>query len=319
MSRRHDISDAAEEYAAEVAAALSENREKANLAPAHRRPFGESLREYGRGIAGGLLFSMPLLYTEELWQTGFLADSPRLLIYLAVSFLLLLGYNRFAGMRRKARWYEVAIDSVEEMGIGLVIGAVVLFLLNRIELTMPPSEIVGKIVIASMTVAVGVSVGTAQLGGAKEEDKNEGGMSGDEENRDWSGYDVLGQLTLEFCGAVLFASNIGATLEIPRLALETSSIKLLALVGLSIGIGAVILFFSDFHGSGRGIPRNGPHGIVRGVLSSYAAALAASAMMLWFFDRFDGMTAHMAVSQIVILAFPASLGASAGRLLIQAK
>lgn len=289
-----------------------------------RREIGESIREYGRGIAGGLLFSMPLLYTEELWHTGFLAASPRLIVYVAVSFLLLLGYNRFAGMRRDARMWEVAVDSIEEMGIGLVISAIVLFLLSRIDFGMPASEIVGKVVIASMTVAVGVSIGTAQLGGGSPEDEEggdeAGGMEEDpKEAGDASASDVLGELTLAFCGAVLFASNIGATLEIPRLGMEATSGRLLGLVALSLTIGAIILFFSDFRGSGRGVPKNGLIGIAVGLAASYGAALAASALMLWFFERLEGNSPIEAVSQIVVLGFPATLGASAGRLLIQSQ
>jgi uncharacterized membrane protein len=60
---------------------------------------------------------------------------------------------------------EVAIDSVEEMGIGLFLAALVLFLPGRITFERPISEIVGVIVEVAMTVAIGVSVGTAQLGG----------------------------------------------------------------------------------------------------------------------------------------------------------
>jgi len=33
----------------------------------HHRSTAESLQEYGRGIAGGLMFSIPLLYTMEVW------------------------------------------------------------------------------------------------------------------------------------------------------------------------------------------------------------------------------------------------------------
>src|SRR5690348_9303056 len=35
------------------------------------RPVTKSLQEYGRGIAGGILFSLPLLYTMEVWWAGF--------------------------------------------------------------------------------------------------------------------------------------------------------------------------------------------------------------------------------------------------------
>jgi putative integral membrane protein (TIGR02587 family) len=285
-----------------------------------QRTLGQSIREYGRGIAGGLLFSMPLLYTEELWQTGFLAASSRLLVYIGVSFLLLLGYNRFAGMRRDARLWQVAVDSIEEMGIGLVISALVLFLLARIDVGMPISEILGKVVIASMTVAVGVSIGTAQLGGASDED--EGGMAGDPkagEGATPSSFDRLGQLALAFCGAVLFASNIGATLEIPRLGMESASPRLLGLVALSLAIGAIVLFFSDFRGAGRFSSGKGIPGVAVGLAGSYGAALAASAMMLWFFERLEGNSLMEAVSQIVVLAFPSTLGACAGRLLIQSQ
>ncbi|MEA2462863.1 MAG: hypothetical protein QOJ98_610 [Acidobacteriota bacterium] len=74
-----------------------------------------SLREYGRGLAGGLIFSLPLLYTMEVWWAGFIARPVRLFSYILAIFLLLLGYNRYAGMRRDASWLEVAIDSIKEL------------------------------------------------------------------------------------------------------------------------------------------------------------------------------------------------------------
>ena len=67
-------------------------------------------------------------------------------------------------MRRDASWVEVAIDSVEEMGLGLVTAGLMLFLLGRITSEMELNEIVGKLVMEAMTVAIGVSIGTSQLG-----------------------------------------------------------------------------------------------------------------------------------------------------------
>src|ERR671914_1976061 len=110
------------------------------------RTVTESLQEYGRGLAGGLMFSLPLLYTMEVWWVGFIAHPYRLLVYVLATFVLLLGYNRFAGLRRDASMAEVAIDSVEEMGIGLFLAALILFLLGRITPEMPFGEIAGVIV-----------------------------------------------------------------------------------------------------------------------------------------------------------------------------
>src|SRR5687768_1112378 len=94
------------------------------------RPVLESLQEYGRGIAGGLLFSLPLLYTMEVWWTGFMSGPTTLLACTATTFVLLLGYNRYGGMRPETHLVDVVIESVEEMGIGLILATVVLYLLG---------------------------------------------------------------------------------------------------------------------------------------------------------------------------------------------
>jgi uncharacterized membrane protein len=86
----------------------------------------KSLREYGRGVAGGLLFSLPLLYTLEVWHAGFTMSPHRQLVYVLLALVLLLGYKRYAGLHPDCTWAEVAIDSIEEMGIGLLLSAVVL-------------------------------------------------------------------------------------------------------------------------------------------------------------------------------------------------
>ncbi|MCA1633749.1 MAG: TIGR02587 family membrane protein, partial [Acidobacteria bacterium] len=129
------------------------------------RSIAQSLREYARGVAGGLLFSLPLLYTMEVWWAGFSSHPWRLAAYVVATFVLLLGYNFYAGLRQDTCFEEIVIDSVEEMGIGLAVAACVLWLLGRVTFEMPASEAVGQIVVEAMTVAIGVSVGTAQLGG----------------------------------------------------------------------------------------------------------------------------------------------------------
>src|SRR5919112_536047 len=100
------------------------------------RPVSKSLQEYARGIAGGLLFSLPLLYTMEVWWAGFSAHPTRLIFYVLGTFSLLLGYNFYAGLRHDANWTEVVIDSVEEMGLGLLLSATALLILGRINFEM---------------------------------------------------------------------------------------------------------------------------------------------------------------------------------------
>lgn len=268
----------------------------------------DSLREYGRGLAGGLLFSLPLLYTMEVWWSGFIAAPARLLILLAGTSFLLLGYNRYSGMRRDSSWSEVAIDCVEELGLGVLAAAGVLFLLGRIGPGSSFEENLGKIVVESAIVAIGFSVGTAQLGTGS----RDGGMgSGRGADRG-----VSHQVVISLCGAVLFAGNVGPTEEIPMVAMEASPGRLLGIVVLSIALATLVLYFIDFTGS-RTVQADGKMDIVLGSAITYAAALAASAAILWFFGRFDGVSASIAARQIAVLGLPASLGASAGRLLLQ--
>lgn len=273
-----------------------------------------SVREYARGVVGGLIFSLPLLYTMEVWWAGFIAQPRDLLLYLAAGFLLLFGYNRYAGLHHDASWLEVGFEAVEEMGLGLLVATGILWLIGQIDATQTASEVVGKIVVEAVTVAIGISVGSAQLGA---NGKEELGM----ESRGGDGAPPLGlagQIVLSACGAVLFASNVAPTEEIVQIAAEASRWQVLGLALLSLGLAAVVLFYSDFRGS-KAVrsPDEGPGTVSLRVALNYAVALAMSASILWFFGRFDGASLETGVALTVVLGVASSLGASAGRLLLE--
>jgi putative integral membrane protein (TIGR02587 family) len=269
---------------------------------------GESLREYGRGVAGGLIFSLPLLYTMEVWHAGFSMPPHRQLIYVLLGLLLLLGYNRFAGLHEDSTWLEVGIDSIEEMGIGLILAAVVLALIGRITPEQDAGEVMGRIVVEAVTAAIGVSVGTAQLGG-----NDNGQKTGLKKESGGFG----GQLTLALCGAVLFAANVAPTEEIVQIGVEMPAAQLAALGAASLVLGALVLFYSDFRGARRWAREEGFLAVLRGTVITYAVGLAASATILWLFGRFDDVGLRAVVGQTVALGVAATIGASAGRLLIQ--
>ena len=285
----------------------------------------QSLREYGRGVAGGLLFSLPLLYTMEVWWGGLSMRPGRLILAVLTTFVLLLGYNRYAGLRRDSGWVEVVIDSVEEMGLGLVISAATLFVLGRVTADMSLREIVGPVVLGAMIVAIVVSVGTAQVGGVSPEDQGDTGKGsgvgnaraargngGDDEDVSFGG-----QVVIAFCGAILFAANVAPTEEIVMIATEISSVRLIGLALASMALGGLILFYSNFTGAERFARAEGMFGVLTGTVITYAVGIGASAVVLWFFGRFDGLAPVAVLAESVVLGLPATLGASAGRLLLQ--
>lgn len=273
------------------------------------RTVQESLQEYARGIAGGLLFSLPLLYTMEVWWAGVTFSPLHQLLGLAACYGLLLGYNRYAGLRPDASLWEVAIDSVEELGIGLVIAAAFLWLLGQIDSSMTGQDILGRITLEALSVAIGVSVGTAQLGTG-----GNVGTDGDDDQPPPFG----GQVIIALCGAVLVSAAIAPTEEVIQIAFESTPQRLITLAALSFGLCALVLYYSDFRGAKGSSGSAGWSSIFSGSCITYTCALAASAALLWYFGRYDSLGLGVAVSATVVLGAAATLGASAGRLLLQA-
>lgn len=277
-----------------------------------------NLKEFGRGIIGGLLFSLPIIYTMEVWWTGFLASPEKLIVYVFMTFALLLGYNKFAGMRKDASFLEICRDSVEETGLAFIITFLFLWLIDRITLEMSLQEIVGKVIVESMVMAIGISVGTAQLGQKSDENSGMVGDSEEEEKPDSNTpkqYVLLSVLSV--CGAVLLASSVAPTEEIMVMGIQSSFWQLLLMVVLAIALSAVTLYFSDF----RGTVHNSTEIEIMAVHISlcYIISLLVSIVLLWFYGRLDNVGFHAGLAQTIVLSIPASIGASAGRLLISSK
>ena len=141
-------------------------------------------------------------------------------------------------------------------------------------------------------------------------------MSGDDED---SGSDYLAQSALALCGAVLFAANIAPTDEMQVIAMESPPWKILLLaIGSFLGAAGVLLF-TGIHGAERHVARDSPFISARGLITTYAAALAGSTGCLFFFGKLDGQPVSLGVAMTVVVGAPAALGASAGRLLLQTR
>ena len=266
----------------------------------------ESMREYGRGIGGGFLFSLPLLYTMEVWWTGLTISPARLLIGIVATCLLLCAYNAYAGLRHDSSVVEILIDSVEELGLGLAVSAGVLLVLARPR-DGGMMELFGQVILEGLFVAIGVSVGTAQLGVSDSQgDKPQGRHNS-----------LPAELTLALCGTVLVAANVAPTDEVLQLGVSTGVWQQLVIMTISLATAAMLLYYSRFRGSARFADVSGARAVAFGSAITYAVALVGSAAMLWFFGRFDDNALQVGVAQVVVLGFPATLGAAAGRLLLR--
>lgn len=291
-----------------------------------------ALKEFGRGLAGGLLFSLPMLYTAEFWIAGFLTSPSNLLIYLIVGIFLLLVYNRYVGLSSDHNLFACFMEALEELGLGIVVTLIILYFVGRITPDMSYSEVIGKIVVNSITVAIGIAIGKSQLGdnpesdeeGEEEKDEDEEGEEEkappqlDESDPKSRIRYVMRSINLALCGSLVVAANIAPTDEVYTIALETDPFKILLIAIVSLIIGSAILYHINFHGSKeKKIHRETFWEMAAESFTMYTLALLISAFMLWFFGRFDGLSIYLITAQTVVLGFPAALGASAGRFLIQ--
>lgn len=284
-------------------------------AASSQRPLSESLREYGRGIAGGLLFSFPLLYTMEVWWAGFIASPLQLLLVIGFTFLLLLGYNRYAGMHPEATWKDVVVDSVEELGLGFLLAFAMLLMLRRIEFgAMSAMEIMGQVIIEAMVLSIGISIGTAQLGVRDDSDPEARRQKEELEKERQSGLGSLAVLGL--CGSIVVGGNVAPTEEVLVIGLEAQPGHILAMALISVAMCVLILFYANSGGEAEKSARLDGHAIILQTCVCYLVALGASGLLLWFFGRLDGVSFWTGFSQCVTLGVLSALGASAGRLLI---
>lgn len=288
----------------------------------HNKPTRESLVEYSQGIVGGLLFSFPLLYTMEVWHVGFLSQPYHLIIMMVVTFLLLLGYNRYAGMHPGTSWKNVVIDSFEEMGIGLAMSFFILLMLNRIQLgENSVDEIMGKVITEAMFVSIGVSIGTAQLGSSAKEENDEEGEGKESSEEEKEGMErrsgKLALVVLALCGSIIVGGSVAPTEEVMLIAVEAKPYHILVLAMVSILLSLVVCYFSDFKGIDRTDNKPTLYEIVLETCLSYSTALIASAFVIWYFFGFNDTGLWNIIAQCVVLGMIASLGASAGRLLIK--
>src|SRR5690606_32449269 len=276
------------------------------------RSNAQSLKEYGRGIIGGLIFSLPIVCTMEMWWAGFILPPEKLLVNVLVTFLLLVGYNSFSGLRKDNSFWEVCRESVEEIGLAFVATFLFLLLIDRVEWSMSFYEIAGKTIVETMVVAIGISVGTEQLVADEENgsDASESSSSaGTPEEREF-----IRMIVLSVCGAVLFIAPVASTVEILIMAIESSFFQQIGMVIVSIVLAFITLFFSDFKGTMNG--ETNLMKMISHLVTLYLIVLLVAGIFLWFYDNLSGYNLHVILGKMIILGIPGTLGASAGRLLL---
>ena len=273
------------------------------------RPITETLKRYGRATAGGLLFAVASIYTMEFWWQGFTTPTHVLLVTFIATLAILTAYAHYAGFHNEKSIGANVAEALEALTIGFAITLLMLKLIGQLPPGISFSEALGRVVMTGVSVAIGVAIGTTQLG--QDPDEKEGGGQGKEKKEQGSlGHDF----TFSILGAILIGFSVSSTEEIVMIAVQSPTWAALALAVLTFGISLGIVSYVGFKGSGDSTIFAG--GSFGDACVTYGAALLVSAALLWSAGRFEGVGFASSLHYIVYLALPCALGSAAGRLLL---
>ena len=165
-----------------------------------------------RGIAGALLFALPMLMTMEMWELGFYMDRNRLLLLLIVNIPLLIFLSDRVGFERTTTWRQAVRDASIAYGLGIVASALILSAMGVLQSDQSPHELIGMIALQAVPASIGALLGRSQLGGQSDDEEESADSDNDDpvQERE-SGY--AGELFLMAVGALFLNLNVAPTEE----------------------------------------------------------------------------------------------------------
>jgi len=256
-----------------------------------------------RAFAGAALFALPMLMTQEMWDLGQHLDRLRLVALLVLVFPLLVAFSRLYGFEETTSLLDDLVDAFVAFFVGAAAGTLVLLLFGIIDGDTPFDEVVAKVSLQAIAGALGAILAMTQLGSRRKEAERE------------IGYAV--HLTANAGGALFLALNVAPTDEVRQIAFLISPWQALLLGAVSLAGTHAFVYSLEFVGQ---VEKPEGHGSVsvffRYSVVGYAVALLVSAMLLWVFGRFDGCSYDLVIRQVIVLGFPAALGAAAARLIL---
>jgi putative integral membrane protein (TIGR02587 family) len=254
----------------------------------------------GRAAGGALIFGLPMLMTNELWQFGAAMDRLRLALLLVLAVPLLVGVAHRIGFEATFGWQDDLRDACIALGIGMLAAGAILGLFNLLAPDLSADAMIGRVAVQAVPTALGAMLARSQFGGDRPPEEREA----------FSGYG--GTLFMMVVGALFLGLNVAPTEEMVEIAYMMTPWHALGLVLVTVGAMHAFVYG---HGTGDG---RAPWWslMLRFTLVGYVVALAISLYVLWTFGRIDGVGAAPLLMSVVVLAFPAGLGAAAARLVL---
>lgn len=277
---------------------------------------GAELREQGRGMAGALLvLGISFAYTVETWRLAVDIPVAHLIGFVVAGLAMVVLITRSVGFRseegaeaggtdtglRRNGGSPLWVESAEIVFQSLFIGYSTLALLGVIDLRTPVPVVVRIGLIQVVPLAVGAALANELL-------------SGDQEEIPEAGFPQnLGVFAL---GAIFFAAPIAPTGEIGLIAAQIDWTRVGVLLVVTLSVAYLMLYELEFRGQSRRLQgrsrwrRVGQTSIVTsvGLLVAFGLLIAIGGI--------ESEPVATWARRTVVLAFPATVGASGARVVL---
>jgi putative integral membrane protein (TIGR02587 family) len=271
-----------------------------------RESNAQFLRGLARAFAGAVIFGLPLYMTMEMWWLGIYLEPWRICLFLFLFFPFLVVLSWHAGFEETFRWRDDVVDALVAYAVGFVSSAAALGVMGILDAPVTLREAAGKLALLAVPGSIGALLAQTQLGERKAE---ESGRS--------KGQKYLSDLFIMGTGALFLAFNLAPTEEMILIAFRMTEWHAMVLMGLSIATMHGFVYNVGFQGQ-PGNPKGYPvwNLFLRFTVAGYALSFLLCAFILWSFGRLDGIALPGRIMSVVVLAFPAAIGAAAARLIL---
>jgi putative integral membrane protein (TIGR02587 family) len=293
-------------------------------APTRPRPgreWSDELDDAVRGLASGFLIGIPVVFTVDYWWLGDQVGPLDALKLVAFSYALTLAAVYWIGFHRGLRrgWQYLG-NALEATALAILALVAVFWTLGQIGDGQTPSIAVGRIAVAVAPVSLGVAIANHLLArDASPVDPDQGDATSLRSAwRDKPWRRTVFELAASVAGALFLGLAIVPVDDLSAIATEVPLRNLPLVILLSLLVTYSVVFAAGFAGEAD---RHATPGLLQTPLAetviAYLAALLISLFVLWLFGRVDAQTAPLEVyTKTVLLAFPASMAAAAGRLAV---
>lgn len=266
------------------------------------------LQEQGRGVIGALVVvGISFLHTMEAWWLGWQLPVRILLVYAVLGLVFVLAITRSIGFREEEQDQQVDLlrlvtDFTELVLQSFVTAYAVWLLFGIIEIGDSLITIARLGLFLVVPLGFGAALANQLFKGTKDESDET--------------LQFPRNLAIFALGAAFIVAPISLTQEMELMAAHAGWGRLAVIVAVSVPTAYFTLYELEFQGQQQRVGDRSVSMMVGRSFTVYLVALVVSAGLLASFGHFSSTPVAVWIQEIIVLGFPATIGASASQIII---